>query len=204
MRSDGCGVIFNCSNEMKTLLLNIYRAYCKAWWTKKGCRFLGSALVHGVPFIKVRAGGVFEVGEGVTFNTDQWSNPHITAGAMSISVWQDAQLIIGARAGISASQIVATQRIEIGEDTLIGAGCLICDSDMHEVPLLSDRPIKAKPIRIGDRVFIGARCVILKGVTIGSGSVVGAGSVVSRDVPAGALVAGNPAQVVRMFNEVSV
>ena len=190
--------------QLKTILLDLYRAYCKACWTKKGCRFLGAVIVHGVPFIKVRAGGLFEVGEDVTFNTDQWSNPHIAAGAMSISVWQDAQLLIGPRAGISASQIVATQRIEIGADTLIGAGCLICDSDMHEVPLLSDKAIKARPIFIGERVFIGARCVILKGVTIGDGAVVGAGSVVSRDVPPGALVAGNPAQVVRMFNDGSV
>jgi maltose O-acetyltransferase len=55
----------------------------------------------------------------------------------------------------------------------------------------------ARPIRIGDDVWIGGAAIILPGVTIGDGSVVAAGSVVTRDVPAFCLVAGNPARVVR-------
>jgi maltose O-acetyltransferase len=51
-------------------------------------------------------------------------------------------------------------------------------------------------VRIGSKVFIGAGSIILPGVTIGDDAIVGAGSVVSRDVPAGAIVAGNPAKVV--------
>jgi len=52
------------------------------------------------------------------------------------------------------------------------------------------------PVRIGSRVFLGADSLVLPGVTIGDGAVVGAGSVVTRDVPAGALVRGVPAEVV--------
>jgi acetyltransferase-like isoleucine patch superfamily enzyme len=55
------------------------------------------------------------------------------------------------------------------------------------------------PIRIGRGVFVGARSIVLKGVTIGDGAVVGAGSVVTSDVPAHTLVAGNPAKELRKF-----
>jgi acetyltransferase-like isoleucine patch superfamily enzyme len=53
------------------------------------------------------------------------------------------------------------------------------------------------PITIGDDVWIGGHAVVLAGVTIGAGSVVAAGSIVSKDVPPGVLVAGNPAKVIR-------
>jgi maltose O-acetyltransferase len=50
-------------------------------------------------------------------------------------------------------------------------------------------------VRIGSRVFVGARTIILPGVTIGDDVVIGAGSVVSRDIPSGVVAAGNPARV---------
>jgi acetyltransferase-like isoleucine patch superfamily enzyme len=53
------------------------------------------------------------------------------------------------------------------------------------------------PVRIGDDVWIGARAVILPGVTVGDHAVIGAGAVVREDVPAWAIVAGVPAKVIR-------
>jgi acetyltransferase-like isoleucine patch superfamily enzyme len=114
---------------------------------------------------------------------------------MMLCVEDGATLELKRGCGVSASQIIANVGIEIGEDALIGAGCLLCDSDMHEVPLGSGKPIAMAPIRIGARAFIGARCIILKGVTIGEGAVVGAGSVVTSEVPAHTLAAGNPAKI---------
>jgi acetyltransferase-like isoleucine patch superfamily enzyme len=79
--------------------------------------------------------------------------------------------------------------VHIGADSYIAFGAVILTHDMT-------RGIYADT-RIGERCFVGAHALILPGITIGEGSIVGAGSVVTRDVPSGTIVAGNPARVVR-------
>ena len=116
-----------------------------------------------------------------------------------------SRIIIGNNVGISGSTINATTTITIGDNVLIGSGCLITDTDSHPLHwrdrLEEKNEFTARaPITIGDNVFIGARSIILKGVTIGEGSVVGAGSVVSKDVPPYTVVCGNPAKIVKTLN----
>lgn len=79
--------------------------------------------------------------------------------------------------------------IHIGEYTTITFGVAVLSHDMV-------RNYRAHTI-IGKNCFIGAHSIILPGVTIGDGSIVAAGSVVNRDVPAGCIVGGNPAKVLR-------
>ena len=111
-----------------------------------------------------------------------------------------SQLVIGDHVGISGSTICATKSVTIGDHTMIGSGCLITDTDSHSLDYMERRngaePVSC-PITIGNDVFIGARSIILKGVTIGDRAIVGAGSVVTHDVPADCTVAGNPARVLR-------
>ena len=114
----------------------------------------------------------------------------------------NSRIIIGDNVGISGSTICATTSVTIGNNVLIGSGCLISDTDSHPIDWedrLYDRNVKTRkaPIVIEDNVFIGARSIILKGVTIGEGAVIGAGSVVSKDVPPYSIVCGNPARVVK-------
>lgn len=58
----------------------------------------------------------------------------------------------------------------------------------------------AKPITVGNNVWIGGNSVVLMGVTIGNNAIIGAGSVVTKDVPENALVAGNPARVIKYID----
>ena len=78
---------------------------------------------------------------------------------------------------------------------------MILDSDFHPLDPRQRRihPTAAAnsiPIHIGCDVFIGARAIILKGVTIGDGAVIAAAAVVTKDVPPGSIVGGNPARVI--------
>lgn len=122
-----------------------------------------------------------------------------------ISVEKDAVLEIGNNVGISSSIIVARCSIKIGDNVKIGGGTYILDSDFHSIdPAIraSDRLIDASaarsaPVEIKENAFIGARSMILKGVTIGRNSIVGAGSVVVRSVPDNQVWAGNPARFVK-------
>ena len=92
-------------------------------------------------------------------------------------------------------EITCASKITIGKGATIARDVVIRDYDGHTIEL-PDYKI-AKPITIGDNVWIGNRAMILKGVTIGDGAIVGAGSIVTKDVPAGAIVVGNPARVVK-------
>lgn len=90
--------------------------------------------------------------------------------------------------------MMAAGGITIEDDTQIAANVQLI-SNNHD---LEDRNvITCKPVHIGKRVWIGAGCTILPGVTIGDNSVVGAGSVVTKEVPQDTIVAGNPARFIK-------
>lgn len=84
---------------------------------------------------------------------------------------------------------------------MIGSGCLITTTDSHpihwEARRLNTEPPASAPVIIEDDVFIGARSIVLKGVTIGQGAVIGAGSVVTKSIPPRVIAAGNPAKVIK-------
>lgn len=90
--------------------------------------------------------------------------------------------------------------ITIGDHVAIGHRVLILTSS-HEVGAHERRANAwyALPVLIGHGVWLGARCIIMPGVTVGDGAVVAAGAVVNHDVPANAMVAGVPARIVKML-----
>jgi len=106
-----------------------------------------------------------------------------------------AKIIIGDYSYIGdRTEIHAGSMVEIGSGCDISWDCNILDRDYHK--FCSDTEL-IKPVRICDNVWIGCGATVLKGVTIGEGSVVAAGAVVTKDVPPHTLVAGNPAKVIK-------
>jgi maltose O-acetyltransferase len=87
--------------------------------------------------------------------------------------------------------------VAIGADTRIGPAVQIYAADHPRDPATRRSGAESgRPVTIGSNVWIGGGAIILPGVVIGDDAIVGAGSVVTRDVPAGATVAGNPARIV--------
>ena len=110
-----------------------------------------------------------------------------------ISGW--GRLRIGDRVFVNCGTVIISVReIVIGDDVAFANEVYVVDSNSHG--LEGGEHIEA-PVRIGDGCWLGARAMVLPGVTIGNRVMVAAGAVVTRDVPDDVLVAGNPARVVR-------
>lgn len=96
------------------------------------------------------------------------------------------------------TSLVSSAHLKIGNDCLIGTHVTVMDCDFHRVEDKAWDPT-GKPIVIEDRVWLGNRSMVLKGVRVGHDAVVAAGAVVTKDVPPRTVVAGVPAKVVRRF-----
>jgi acetyltransferase-like isoleucine patch superfamily enzyme len=147
-------------------------------------------------------GKLFRVGTGVTVkkkNGKIFIGDKVTLHKnVKLSAWgtdMPSQIKIGSYTAIGdRTEIHSGQSVEIGDRCAVSWDCCIMDRDYHK--LCSDKEVFA-PVKICDDVWIGCHAVILKGVTIGKGSVVAAGSVVTKDVPEGVIVGGNPAIIIK-------
>jgi acetyltransferase-like isoleucine patch superfamily enzyme len=152
--------------------------------------------------LKLRPNIHFTVGEGSTI------------GAAISFEREGAQVIVGRNSEIGASHIVCATKVEIGNDVLISWGCTIDDHDSHPIAWsarLNDvrdnyqgkknwTRVVSRPVKIGDKCWIGMHAIILKGVHVGEGAIVAAGAVVTKSVPAWTIVGGNPARVIRTIS----
>lgn len=148
-----------------------------------GCQWSGSPFFFPGHLLVTRGGtlavrGSFQIFTGLNIVIDPGGRLTLGSGYINSDV-----------------RIACFSSVSIGDDVAISERVTIRDSDNHEI-IGRDSPTSA-PIVIGDHVWIGLGSTILKGVTIGEGSVVAAGSMVVRDVPQASLVAGVPAKVRR-------
>lgn len=135
----------------------------------------------------------------VEFEADvnAWSHAEVNR---LITTRPEAVIRIGRHARLNGCTIVAAERVEVGADCVLGS-CEVFDHLAYsESPADRRYPGPAQPVVIEDNVWIGGQVSVLPGVRIGRDTVVGIHAVVFDDVPAGVIVGGNPARVLRQLD----
>lgn len=185
----------------------LYKPFFERWNRLKlhlcGAKINNHCKIYNKLYLFLHPKGSLEIGKNFTFSTGSNFNQLSRNIRGAIYVASGATMKIGDNVGVSSSCLWCTKQITIGNHVDIGADTLILDTDAHHLDWQERRnhgERTCKPIVIEDDVFIGTRCIILKGVTIGARSVIGAGSVVTKDIPSDCIAAGNPCRVIRMTN----
>mgnify|MGYP001628225681 CR=1 FL=1 len=152
---------------------------------------LGRMLFNKRRGTRIKSGRVSlraDIGRGVKIQRGSYLDKHSVIGAYSY---------LGNNCSVSVARI--GRYCSIADSVIIGPG----EHDLEAVSTSAEfardtfAQLTAKPCEIGHDVWIGAQCVILRGVRIGNGAVIGANSVVTKDVAPFEVVAGSPARVIR-------
>jgi acetyltransferase-like isoleucine patch superfamily enzyme len=167
-----------------------------------GVDFGRKLVLYGSPIVTAMTKGSICLGHGVVLcSRSEQTALGVARPVILRTLTEGARIIIGDDCGLSGTAICAATSVKVGARCLFGADTMVVDTDFHPVDpcLRGQAPVtesSSKAVTIGDDVFVGARAIILKGVSVGEGAVIGAGSVVTCDVPAFSVVAGNPARVI--------
>lgn len=124
-----------------------------------------------------------------------------------LTTLRNGKIKIGNNVALNGTVITSKKCIEIGSDSMIAPNVIIVDSDFHALWPPQERKKQVgdeldESVIIGKNVWIGMNTTILKGVTIGDNSLIGAGSIVTKSIPENSIAAGNPAKVLKTFDEI--
>lgn len=133
--------------------------------------------------------GRIEIGNQVIFDSNCYKPIYISLDNPGAKLTIEHNVYIN-----YGTEISLVEEVFIGANSLISIDCLIYDTDWHRIDGLPG-PVSSSPTRIGRGVWLGARVIVLKGVTIGDNTVVAANSVVTKDLPPNVLAGGNPARI---------
>src|SRR5438876_722810 len=175
----------------------------------------------------LRLGGRVSIGGGTRLSQARLTvrDPHgcsLTIGSDSnvegslVFECRSATISIGSRTHVGGATLLDTATgIEIGDDVLIAFEVLVMDHNSHSLSFDERKNdvrdwirgekdwsnVQKQPVKIGNKAWVGARAIILKGVNIGEGAIIAAGSLVTKDVPPWTIVGGNPGKVIMPLTE---
>lgn len=190
--------LWELSRAVKRGLLRCLSAVKAMGYRCRGLRVGRHCVLSGPTVFYRKRGSCIVLEDDVSLHSAPSCN-HLVSHPCAIScIAPGAEIIMRRGSGMSGGTIVCSTRVEVGEYTMLGAGCTLYDCKEHEYRPESGWTFppeknEGKPIIIGKRCLIGMNCIILKGVTIGDNCVIAAGSVITHDVPAGHMASGNPA-----------
>ena len=185
-----------------------YKYYNRFWFSAMGIEYGKNMQIRNK--IYVSGMGEIKIGDDFLCSSGDGINP--IGRNIRGEIASAGRIVIGDRVGVSSSCIYAHDLVVMGNDVHIGSDTLIIDHDGHPHNYIMRRRGEARnkvnpddyaksllkaPIVIEDDVWIGARCLILKGVRVGARSIIAAGSVVTKSIPADVIAGGNPCKVIR-------
>lgn len=197
--------------DLKIFLMRYKNRFYIVWNRIKfklyGVNYGKNFKIYNKIYLLFGEGAKIEIGDDFTFTSGDNINALARNLRGSIRLSPNATLKIGNNVGISSASIRANESITFGNNIRVGGDCIFIDSNSHSLNFLDRRHFSTdgankinSPIVIEDDVLIGARCIILKGVTIGARSIIGAGSVVTKSIPSDCIAAGNPAKIIKHIN----
>ena len=190
---------------------SLYIGWKKIYFFLNNIKYGKNFRVFNHLYLKIHVGALVQIGNNCTIMSGAGLNPLSRNIKTCIYVGKKATLKLGNDVGISSSTLWVKESVSIGNSVAIGADCIIMDTDAHNL----DWKIRCSeetneygesvdmvtaasaPIVIEDNVLVGARCILLKGVTIGARSIIGSGSIVTKDIPSDCIAAGNPCKVIK-------
>lgn len=190
---------------------SLYIGWNKIYFFLNNIKYGKNFRVFNHLYLKIHVGALVQIGNNCTIMSGAGLNPLSRNIKTCIYVGKKATLKLGNDVGISSSTLWVKESVSTGNSVAIGADCIIMDTDAHNL----DWKIRCSeetneygesvdmvtaasaPIVIEDNVLVGARCIILKGVTIGARSIIGSGSIVTKDIPSDCIAAGNPCKVIK-------
>lgn len=197
------------SNQRKITFRQIWKTRLLKW--KYGSKFITDGPVRILgnrPVFKLPGNGKIILGSKVVLNSDARNSNTALTFNCTLVCGLNGTIEIGNNSMLNGVAVTAYENVKIGQNCQIASNTLISDTDFHPVQpeirvrecmgyKIDHSAVNKRPVSIGNNVWIGWNCTILKGVCIGDNSIIAAGSVVINDIPANVLAAGNPATVKR-------